>query len=180
MRMITGNRARFLSALGGVGALLLVTILLGGKEPAGASAAPADMPAAPAPAWRLTDLSGAPVDSARFKGKVTVVDFWATWCGPCLQEIPGYVELQKKYGKDGLAIVGVSMDRAGAEKVRRFVEKEGINYTVVMGDEEIVEKFGGFDAIPTTFLIDRQGRIVHRKTGAWPHEEYERLVKQFL
>lgn len=136
--------------------------------------------ARPAPDWSLTDLNGHEVSSSQFKGKVLIVDFWATWCGPCVQEIPGYVDLQKKYGKEGLAIVGVSLDRAGADKVRKFAEEHGMNYTVAMGDSDIVEKFGGFNAIPTTFLIDRQGRIVHRKTGSWPHEKYEQLVKGYL
>lgn len=137
-------------------------------------------PPRPAPEWTLKGLDGQDVSSAQFKGKVVVVDFWATWCGPCLMEIPGYIGLQKKYGKDGLVIVGVSLDRGGAAKVRKFVEKEGINYVVVLGDDEVAERFGGLEAIPTTFLIDRAGRIVHRKTGAWPHEEYEQLVRQHL
>ena len=134
----------------------------------------------PAPAWKLSDLDGHAVSSDQFKGKVLVVDFWATWCGPCVSEIPGYVELQKKYGADGLVIVGVSLDQKGPEHVKRFAGAKGMNYTIVMGDDAVQEAFGGIEAIPTTFLIGRDGRIVHQKTGAMAHEEYEKLVQQAL
>lgn|ERR1700694_2477348 len=134
----------------------------------------------PAPAWKLMDLDGHKVSSEQFKGKVVVVDFWATWCGPCISEIPGYVELQKKYGKAGLVIVGVSLDRIGPERVKKFAQENGMDYTLVMGDDDVVEAFGGFEAIPTTFLINRSGRIVHQKTGAVSHDEYEKLVQRAL
>ena len=134
----------------------------------------------PVPGWKLTDLTGQPVTSSQFKGKVVVVDFWATWCGPCISEIPGYVALQQKYGKDGLVIVGVSVDQNGPEHVKKFATAKGMNYTIVMGDDAVVESFGGIDAIPTTFLIGRDGRLIHQKTGAMPREEYEKLVVSAL
>ena len=133
-----------------------------------------------APAWTLKNLEGKDVSFADFKGKVVVIDFWATWCGPCRGEIPGYIELQKKYGKDGLVIVGVSLDQKDAAYVKKFAEKKGMNYTVVMADDTIVSAFGDFTSIPTTFLINREGRIVHEKSGAWDHAEYEALVKKAL
>lgn len=134
----------------------------------------------PAPGWTLKDPDGREVSFSQFAGKVVVVDFWATWCAPCVEEIPGFVALQKKYGADGLVVVGVSFDRGGPAKVKKFMQEHGMNYVVVMGNAEVGEAFGGFEALPTTFLISRDGRIVHQKTGAWPHEKYEELVKSQL
>lgn len=134
----------------------------------------------PAPAWRLQDLAGKPVTSAQFKGKVVVVDFWATWCPPCRAEIPGYTELQKKYADDGLVIVGISLDQAGPEVVKSFAEKFGINYPLVMADEKVAAAFGGVEAIPTTILIDRNGQIRDRKEGAEETSEYEKKIASVL
>lgn len=138
------------------------------------------VPPIPAPTWTLQDLEGKAVSSDQFKGKVVVVDFWATWCPPCREEIPGYIKLQEKYGKDGLVIIGVSLDRKGPAHVKQFAEKQGINYTLVMGDNDTVAAFGGFNAIPTTFIIDRQGNIRDRKTGAAETAEYEKTLLTYL
>lgn len=128
----------------------------------------------------MPDLNGQPVRSDQFKGKVVVVDFWATWCGPCREEIPGYIALQEKYGKDGLVIIGVSLDRGGPAKVAEFAKKFGINYQLVMGDSEAIAGFGDISAIPTTFLIDRQGNIRDRKVGALATAEYEKRIRAVL
>ena len=134
----------------------------------------------PAPEWTLTDLDGNPVSSSQFKGKVVVVDFWATWCPPCREEIPGYIALQEKYGKDDLVIVGVSLDRGGPAVVADFAKKFGINYPLVMGDNSIVDAFGGISAIPTTFLIDRDGNIRDRKIGGMKTADYEKRILAVL
>lgn len=133
-----------------------------------------------APAWKLTALDGSAIGSESLKGKVVVVDFWATWCGPCIHEIPGYVALQKKYADRGLVIVGLSVDQKGEAAVNPFAKKMGVNYPLALADSEIIEAFGGFEAIPTTFLIDREGKIRHRKTGAMATDAYEKLILPLL
>lgn len=144
------------------------------------TAATADPSAPMAPAWTLKDVEGNEVTSAQFKGKVVVLDFWATWCPPCRREIPGYIALQKKYGDQGLAIIGVSLDQAGPSVVKKFAAENKMNYTLVMGDDKIVAAFGGVEGIPTTFLIDRDGRIRDRKVGAEETATYEKKIAGVL
>ncbi len=134
----------------------------------------------PAPEWHLTDLSGKAISGDDFKGKVVVVDFWATWCPPCVGEIPGYVELQKKYADRGLVFVGLSVDQAGADVVNKFVATHHVNYDVALADDKTTSAFGGFDAIPTTFVIDRTGHIAHVKTGAMRQALFETMLTPLL
>lgn len=136
--------------------------------------------AVPAPAWTLRDVDGRPVSSAQTHGKVVILDFWATWCPPCRAEIPGFVELQKTYGDQGLVVIGVSMDRAGPVAVKSFMEQTGMNYPVVMGDETISQAFGGIEALPTTFIINREGHLVGRHVGYTDQPEFERAIKPLL
>lgn len=140
------------------------------------------VPPTVAPAWTLKDVNGQEVSSAQFAGKVMVVDFWATWCGPCRVEIPGYVALQKKYGKDRLVIIGVSVDQ-GPDVVKKFIQANRVDYQIVMADDEVVQAFGGeegINAIPTTFIIDREGKIRDRKLGAEETEEFEKRLATYL
>ncbi|HEX7632383.1 MAG TPA: TlpA disulfide reductase family protein [Lacunisphaera sp.] len=171
------NLARILS-IGSVVAMLAAgPILFSGEKPA----APAvESSALPAPAWKLQDLDGRELSAEQFKGKVVIVDFWATWCAPCVEEIPGYIALQKKYGPDGLVVIGISLDRRSPADVKKFVQEHGMNYAVAIDHGDVAEAFGGFDALPTTFLIGRNGRILDRKTGAADPAEYEKRVQAAL
>lgn len=182
----------FLRVIVGVGLLMLVTTLTAcGKKTAVPDAQPVRASAAApiqqtlpvlraAPDFKLRGLDGSEVSRESLKGKVVVVDFWATWCPPCIEEIPGYIALQDKHGKSGLVIVGVSLDRKGPAHVQKFADKNKINYVLAMGDDALAEAFGGIEAIPTTFLIDRNGQIRHKKVGAMAHEEYEKLLLPLL
>jgi thiol-disulfide isomerase/thioredoxin len=116
------------------------------------------------PAFTLTDLEGKTTSSADLKGKVVLVNFWATWCGPCRAEIPDLVELQDKY-RDHLVIVGVSEDEGGVDPVKRFAAEQKMNYPIVMSNAEIRKVFPGVMALPTTFVIDRDGKMVQKHVG---------------
>lgn len=133
-----------------------------------------------APVWRATDLDGKVVSSDQFKGKVVVLDFWATWCVPCRTELPGYVDLQRKYGGEGLVIVGVALDDEGAGAVAKFAAGRGLNYRIVMGNDDLVNAFGGIDAYPTTFIIDRDGIVRDRKIGSMAEPKFEKRILAWL
>jgi thiol-disulfide isomerase/thioredoxin len=128
-----------------------------------------------APVWELKDPNGKLVKSSDFDGKVVILDFWATWCPPCKAEIPGFIELQKKYGEKGLIVIGVSLDEQGVSVVKQFMKEFGMNYPVVMGDVKLMQDFGG-TAIPTTFVIDRSGKIVAKHVGFASKEMFEKEI----
>jgi len=134
----------------------------------------------PAPEFSLADAGGKTVKLSDFKGKVVLLDFWATWCGPCKIEIPWFVEFQRKYKDQGFSVVGVSMDEGGWGTVRPFVEEHKMNYPVVIGTDQTAEEFGGVEVLPTTFVIDRQGRIVATHQGLTSKDEIEDAIKALL
>jgi len=130
----------------------------------------------PAPPFVLRDLDGKIVSTEDWKGKVVILNFWATWCPPCRQEIPEFVRLQAAY-KDKLQIVGASEDEDGPEKVREFAQHYGMNYPIVMSTKELADNYGGVPALPTSFIIDPQGRVVQKHTGLYEYAVYERDVR---
>lgn len=133
----------------------------------------------PAPDWELKNLEGKVVKLSEFRGKVVILDFWATWCGPCRVEIPHFVELQKQYRDKGLAVIGVSLDEQGPEVVKKFVKQFGVNYPVVIGNEKIADAYG-IEGLPTTFVIDRHGRIVSWYIGYNDKAVFEKEIQSQL
>jgi thiol-disulfide isomerase/thioredoxin len=133
----------------------------------------------PAPDFKLTGLDGKPVTLAGSHGKVILLNFWATWCGPCRAEIPDLVELQNKY-KDRLQILGLVVDDDDADAIKEFVEKFSINYPVAIASDAIRFQYGGIAALPTSFMLDAEGRIVQKHEGLRDPILYETEIRSLL
>jgi cytochrome c biogenesis protein CcmG/thiol:disulfide interchange protein DsbE len=118
-------------------------------------------PRKPAPDFTLKDAEGNSVKLSDLRGKVVVVNFWATWCGPCALEIPWFIEFEQQFKSKGLEIVGVSMDEEGWKAIKPYVASHKLNYRVVLGNDSVGQLYGGVDSLPTTFVIDRQGRLAY-------------------
>jgi len=132
-----------------------------------------------APPFEARDISGKVVSRAGWGGKVVLLNFWATWCPPCREEIPELIALQKQY-KDRLEVIGLSEDDDAPQKVLEFAQQEGINYPIVMATPQLIEAYGGVPALPTSFLIDTQGRVVQKHSGLYPLEGYVREIRALL
>jgi peroxiredoxin len=132
-----------------------------------------------APDFSLPQLSGQQLHLSEYRGKLVLLDFWATWCDPCREEIPHFVELQNKYRDQGLQIVGISMDD-GPEPVRDFYQSFKMNYPVVMGNATTGELYGGVLGLPIAFLIGRDGRIYSKHIGATDISVFEGEIATLL
>jgi len=133
-----------------------------------------------APDFTLTSADGSSIRLSDYRGKVVVLNFWATWCPPCRAEIPWFAEFQRTFGNQGLAVIGISMDEDGWKAVRPYLDKEKMKYPVGIGGEWLARKFGGVESLPETLLIGRDGRIVRRHTGIVSRSEYEREIQDLL
>jgi peroxiredoxin len=133
-----------------------------------------------APDFALKDASGKIVHLSDYKGKVVLLDFWATWCEPCGIEIPWFTDFQRKYKDRGFTVLGVAMDDAGWKDVTPFVAEKKINYRIVMGDDQTSDLYGSVEALPTTFVIDRQGRIASIHVGLVDKKEFDDAIQQLL
>jgi cytochrome c biogenesis protein CcmG/thiol:disulfide interchange protein DsbE len=134
----------------------------------------------PAPSFTLQDLNGKQVSLSDFKGKVVILDFWATWCGPCVMEVPHFVALYEQYKDKGFAMVGISVDRGGISAVKSFVEKYRVNYPVLMTDGQVEKAYGDITSIPTTFVIDSAGSIRRTYVGYRDKAVFEADIKTLL
>src|SRR5215470_6566713 len=133
----------------------------------------------PAPDFKLDTLEGKPVNLAEYRNKVILLNFWATWCGPCRAEIPDLVGLQNKY-KDQLQIIGLVVDDDDREAIRKFVEKFRINYPVATATDELRNDYGGIPALPTSFVLDAEGRVVQKHEGLRDPVLYEVEIRSLL
>lgn len=142
-----------------------------------------------APEFRLKDLQGNEVSLSQYRGKVVLVDFWATWCDPCRVEIPWLIELQEKYGPRGFTVLGVAMDEEGKKAVEPYVEKErftvngqprAMEYPILLGTDDVAEKSYSVFGYPTSVLISRDGKQVKRFEGLTSLEEFERAIQSAL
>jgi thiol-disulfide isomerase/thioredoxin len=139
--------------------------------------------------FTLKDLEDHDVSLSQFKGKVVLVNFWATWCGPCRIEIPWLMELQDKYSASGFTVLGVAMDEEGKSAVAPFIQEErfkvggtpqSMNYPIVLGDDATADKFGGLVGFPTSVLISKDGRVVKRVDGLVSYDEIEKAIQAQL
>jgi len=137
---------------------------------------------AAAPDFELKVLDGKDktLKLSDFKGKAVVVNFWATWCEPCKVEMPWLIDLQSKYGPQGLQIVGIAMDDTDEKTIVSFTHKMGVNYPIVQGTEKVADLYGGIDGMPTLFFVDRAGKIVDHELGLRGMDIIEANIKKSL
>ena len=133
-----------------------------------------------APDFALKDAEGKLVHLSDYRGKVVLLDFWATWCGPCKIEIPWFMDFQRQNQEKGLVVLGVSMDDEGWEIVKPYLASMKVNYRVVIGNDHTAQLYGGVDALPTTFLIDRDGKIAAVHVGLVDRKDFENGIDQLL
>ncbi len=133
-----------------------------------------------APDFTLESLDGKTMKLSDFRGKAVLLNFWATWCGPCKIEMPWFVELQNQYAAQGFQIVGVAMDDASKEDIGKFAKDMGVNYPILIGKESVGDQYGGVPALPESFLIGRDGKIVDKIIGLRGKAEIEDAIKRAI
>jgi len=134
----------------------------------------------PAPDFTLEKLEGGNLKLSDLRGKAVLLNFWATWCGPCKIETPWLVEMQNQYGSQGLQVVGVAMDDSGKDEIAKFAKDMGVNYPVLLGKEAVGDEYGGVPALPETFFIGRDGKIVDKIIGLKGRGDIEDSIKKAL
>ncbi len=133
-----------------------------------------------APDFALKDADGKPVKLSDYRGKVVLLNFWATWCGPCKIEIPWFMEFEQTYKDKGFAVLGVAMDEEGWEAVKPYITSRKVNYRVLLGDEVVGNLYGGIESLPTTFLVDRTGKVASVHIGLVGKHDYSTEIEHLL
>ena len=134
-----------------------------------------------APGFTLTDASGSKVKLAAYRGKVVLLNFWATWCGPCQLEIPWFQEFEQQYKSKGFEVIGVSMDEDGWSAVKPYIAEHKLNYRILLGDDSVSQLYGGLEALPTTFMIDREGKFAFAPhVGLIGKDQYASEIQSLL
>jgi thiol-disulfide isomerase/thioredoxin len=133
-----------------------------------------------APDFELPSLDGKNIKLSDLRGKAVLLNFWATYCGPCKIEMPWFVELQKEYGPQGFQIVGVAMDDASTEEIAKFAKAMNVNYPILLGKESVGESYGGVNVLPTTFFLDRDGKLIAREFGLQSRSVFVDHIKKSM
>lgn len=133
-----------------------------------------------APDFSLVTTTGQTMKLSDFQGKAVLLNFWATWCEPCKVEMPWFVDLQKKYGPQGLQVIGVAMDDASPKDISAFAQKMGVNYPILIGKEEVGAQYGGIEYLPSTFYINRNGKVIEHAFGLVSRSEIEANIERAL
>ena len=133
-----------------------------------------------APDFKLPALDGKYLELSDLRGKAVLLNFWATYCDPCKVEMPWFAELQKEYGPQGFQVVGVAMDDASAEEIAKFTREMGVNYPILKGKDSVADSYGGVSVLPTTFFLDRDGKVIAREFGLQSRSVFVDHIKKAL
>ena len=133
-----------------------------------------------APDFELQTLDGKNMKLSDFRGKAVLLNFWATYCGPCKVEIPWFVELQKEYGPQGFQIVGVAMDDASTDEIAKFAKEMSMNYPVLLGKDSVGDSYGGVGVLPVSFFVERDGKLIAREFGLQSRSVFVDHIKQAM
>ncbi len=133
-----------------------------------------------APDFELPTLDGGKLKLSGYRGKAVLLNFWATWCGPCRIEMPWFVKLEKQYGDQGFQVIGVALDTDSRRSVVKFAKQMGVNYPIAIGSDTVSDLYGGVEALPSSFYIDRNGRIIQQVSGLISYGEIERSIRKAL
>jgi peroxiredoxin len=163
-----------------VAIVISIMLVFGIQRVHHSSISPGKLPGIAAPDFSLPTTTGQTMKLSDLQGKAVLLNFWATWCEPCKVEMPWFVDLQKKYGPQGLQVIGVAMDDASPKDIAAFAQKMGVNYPILIGKEEVGAEYGGLEYLPSTFYISRDGKVIEHAFGLVSRSEIEANIEKAL